>query len=133
MANTLTWQNTTFLDEVQRRSGTPVGACFQCHKCSTGCPIAPEMDLLSSQVMRMIHYGRERELLELKRQGVEQVEIMNGVKPCRACRRLSGKVFDLEDALERMPLPHKDCEAYWHSRWRGFCRCFYVPALGWTG
>ncbi len=64
MANTLTWQNTTFLNEVQRRSGTPVSACFQCHKCSTGCPIGPEMDWLSSQVMRLIHLGEEDQALQ---------------------------------------------------------------------
>jgi heterodisulfide reductase subunit C len=59
MADTLQWQSTALLEEVQRRSGTPVGACYQCHKCSTGCPIGPEMDWLSSQVMRLIHLGQE--------------------------------------------------------------------------
>ena len=43
----------------QRRSGTPVSACFQCHKCTTGCPVGPEMDLLPSQVMRLVHLGAE--------------------------------------------------------------------------
>jgi heterodisulfide reductase subunit C len=64
MPDKLDWQNDTFLKEVERRSGTPVSACFQCHKCSTGCPIGPDMDLLSSQVMRMIHLGQESQVLE---------------------------------------------------------------------
>jgi heterodisulfide reductase subunit C len=64
MPEILEWQNNTFLKEVEHRSGTPVSACFQCHKCSTGCPTAPEMDRLSSQVMRMIHLGQKRQLLE---------------------------------------------------------------------
>ncbi len=63
MADTLQWENTTLVREVERRSGTPVSACFQCHKCSTGCPTAKEMDLLSSQIMRLIHLGQEEELL----------------------------------------------------------------------
>jgi len=63
MPDTLEWKNTSLLEEVQRRSGTPVGACLQCHKCSTGCPIGPDMDLLSSQVMRLIQLGQEEELL----------------------------------------------------------------------
>ena len=46
------------------RSGTAVSACFQCHKCSTGCPIGPDMDLLPSQVMRLVHLGAEAEVLE---------------------------------------------------------------------
>src|ERR1700686_2973127 len=64
MADTLEWQTSTFMTELERRSGTPVSACFQCHKCSTGCPIGPEMDLLSSQVMRMLRLGQERAVLE---------------------------------------------------------------------
>jgi heterodisulfide reductase subunit C len=52
------------LREVEARSGTRVSACFQCHKCSTGCPVGPEMDLSPSQVMRMIQLGEETELLE---------------------------------------------------------------------
>ena len=63
MANTLSWENTTFLEEVQHRSGTPVGACFQCHKCSTGCPVAPETDWLSSQIIRLVQLGEESEVL----------------------------------------------------------------------
>jgi heterodisulfide reductase subunit C len=63
MANTLTWKGAEFLREVERRSGTPVSACFQCHKCSTGCPIGADMDLLSSQIMRLVHLGAEEKAL----------------------------------------------------------------------
>jgi len=63
MSETIQLKNTELLDEVQRRSGTPVAACFQCHKCSTGCPIGPEMDYLSSQVMRLVQLGEEEEVL----------------------------------------------------------------------
>ena len=63
MTKTLQWKTTAFLDEVQHRSGTPVGACFQCHKCSTGCPTGQEMDYLSSQVMRLVHLGEEEAVL----------------------------------------------------------------------
>ncbi len=66
MPDTLQWKDAALLDEVQRRAGTPVSACFQCHKCSTGCPIGPDMDLLSSQIMRLVHLGAEDELLESK-------------------------------------------------------------------
>lgn len=64
MADELQWTGSGFCAEVERRSGTSISACLQCHKCSTGCPVGPEMDLLSSQVMRLIHLGAERELLE---------------------------------------------------------------------
>ena len=64
MADALCWKNTRFLNEVERRTGSPVSACFQCHKCSTGCPTAREMDLVASQVMRLVHLGEEEEVLE---------------------------------------------------------------------
>lgn len=64
MAGTLQWKDTGLLDEAQRRSGTPVSACFQCHKCSAGCPIGPEMDLLPSQVMRLLQLGADDEVLQ---------------------------------------------------------------------
>ena len=64
MSETLHWDGTAWADEVERRSGTPLSACFQCHKCSTGCPIGPDMDLLPSQVIRLVQLGAETEVLE---------------------------------------------------------------------
>jgi heterodisulfide reductase subunit C2 len=63
MADTIPCSGGELAAEVAGRSGTPVGACFQCHKCSTGCPIGPEMDFLPSQVMRLVHFGLEDEAL----------------------------------------------------------------------
>ena len=63
MADILEWKTPALLQEVERRSLAPVGACFQCHKCSTGCPTGAQMDLLPSQVMRLIHLGAETEVL----------------------------------------------------------------------
>ena len=62
--NAIEWKDGAFLGDVERRSGAPVSACFQCHKCSVGCPVGPDMDLLSSQIMRMIHLGAEDEILQ---------------------------------------------------------------------
>jgi heterodisulfide reductase subunit C2 len=63
MKHTLEWAGTAFLGEVASRAGTPVAACLQCHKCSSGCPVAPEMDFLSSQVMRLVQLGQEQDVL----------------------------------------------------------------------
>ena len=66
MAETLQWNGTDLAGEIKRRCGIDALACFQCHKCSTGCPIGPDMDLLPSQVMRLVHLGAETEVLESK-------------------------------------------------------------------
>ena len=64
MSATVPWNGSDLAEEVERRSGTPLRACFQCHKCSTGCPIGPDMDLLPSQVIRLVQLGAETEVLE---------------------------------------------------------------------
>ncbi len=47
----------TFADEVASRSGEAIAACYQCAKCTAGCPLAPEMDLTPNQVMRCVQLG----------------------------------------------------------------------------
>jgi len=64
MNRVLEWTDDRLLRELEHRSGAPVSACLQCHKCSSGCPVGPDMDLLPSQIMRLIHLGLEDELLE---------------------------------------------------------------------
>jgi heterodisulfide reductase subunit C2 len=63
MTDAMQWNGTGLLEEVQTRSGAAVSACLQCHKCSTGCPVGPEMDYLPSQVMRLLHLGAGEEVL----------------------------------------------------------------------
>lgn len=45
-------------------SNQPLGACFQCHKCSSGCPVAGEADYTPSQVVCLLQYGMEELLLK---------------------------------------------------------------------
>jgi heterodisulfide reductase subunit C len=61
-SETLPWKGDALVREVEGRCGTAASACFQCHKCSTGCPIGPDMDLLPSQVMRLVNFGDEEVL-----------------------------------------------------------------------
>jgi heterodisulfide reductase subunit C len=53
----------TFSDLVTQGSGENLLACYQCQKCSAGCPVAYAMDVLPNQVIRMVQFGlRERVL-----------------------------------------------------------------------
>ncbi len=54
---------TALLREVEWRSGTAVSACFQCHKCSSGCLVGDDADFRSSQVLRLLHLGADDEVL----------------------------------------------------------------------
>ncbi|MFO8012307.1 MAG: 4Fe-4S dicluster domain-containing protein, partial [Phycisphaerae bacterium] len=49
----------TLADEVLERTGVDVRECYQCGKCTAGCPMAPFMDLTPSQVMRLVQIGDE--------------------------------------------------------------------------
>ncbi len=52
-----------FPDLVTGESGENLLACYQCGKCSAGCPVAYAMDILPNQVIRMVQFGlRERVL-----------------------------------------------------------------------
>ena len=51
------------LDKVIAESGQPVNLCYQCRKCSAGCPMVEEFDFPPNMVMRMVQLGREKELL----------------------------------------------------------------------
>jgi heterodisulfide reductase subunit C len=44
--------------EIDRLAETSVGDCYQCGKCSAGCPMAEHMDLLPNQLIRLVQLGR---------------------------------------------------------------------------
>jgi len=54
----------SFLDEVQERSGENLRLCYQCLKCTAGCPTAPYMDFNPNAIVRMIQLGLEQRVLE---------------------------------------------------------------------
>jgi len=51
-----------FIKRVEEISGQEILACNQCGKCSAGCPAALAMDLLPSQVIRLVQLGLEEAL-----------------------------------------------------------------------
>lgn len=53
---------TEFLLEL-REAGADVTACYQCGRCSAGCPAAEYFDFKPMQVVRMCCYGQEEKLL----------------------------------------------------------------------
>ncbi len=55
-----------FLLEVAKASDVDLQACYQCQKCSAGCPVVDAMDLLPNQVLRHIQYGHREQVLGSK-------------------------------------------------------------------
>ena len=53
-----------FTGRVQRLADQNLLACYQCGKCSAGCPLAAYMDILPAQMIRLAQLGMEQELLD---------------------------------------------------------------------
>jgi heterodisulfide reductase subunit C2 len=98
-ADNLQWQDGDFLAEVESRSGTKVSACFQCHKCTTGCPVGPEMDFLPSQVMRLVHLGAEKEAL-----GSQAIWLCASCEACTTRCPMEIDIAAVMDALRIMAI-----------------------------
>jgi heterodisulfide reductase subunit C len=62
-AETVIRPDLSFLAAVEARSGQKVSRCYQCRKCTNGCPASFAMDVMPNQVMRMVQLGLEDELL----------------------------------------------------------------------
>jgi heterodisulfide reductase subunit C2 len=117
MATTLPSSDSGFLDEVQQTAGTPVSACFQCHKCSTGCPIGPEMDFLPSQVMRLVHLGAEAEVLSSR-----AIWLCASCEACTTRCPMEIDIAGVMDALRIMAVDRQTALPDGHGR--QFCRSF---------
>ncbi|RLJ16609.1 disulfide reductase [bacterium endosymbiont of Escarpia laminata] len=55
--------NSGFTAKVQRLADQNLMACYQCGKCSAGCPMAAYMDIPPNQMIRLAQLGMEDELL----------------------------------------------------------------------
>lgn len=110
VAERLTWNDDTFLREVENRSGTPVSACYQCHKCSTGCPTGVEMELLTSQVMRLLSLGAEREVLES-----EAIWLCASCEACTSRCPMDIDIAAVMDALRMMAVERGVAISHKHS------------------
>ena len=49
---------------VEKMSGVSLDACYQCRKCSAGCPVAGPAKSAPSEIIRRLHLGAGDELLE---------------------------------------------------------------------
>ena len=56
--------DTSFVREVEERSGQKLQACYQCLKCSAGCPLSSHMEFKPSAVIRLIQYGESERVLK---------------------------------------------------------------------
>jgi heterodisulfide reductase subunit C len=86
-----------FLDEIEAASGANVRICYQCGKCSAGCPVAYAMDLLPSQVMRLVQLGLKDEVLSSS-----TIWLCASCETCATRCPREIEIVEVMDALRRM-------------------------------
>jgi len=52
------------ISEIKEISGVDVRACYQCGKCTAGCPLASAMDLMPNQILRLLQLGEHEQALK---------------------------------------------------------------------
>jgi heterodisulfide reductase subunit C2 len=52
-----------FARQLKKETGEDVFQCFQCLKCSTGCPLANAMDILPHQLIKAMQLGLRQEVI----------------------------------------------------------------------
>lgn len=56
----------SLMAKIERLSGQNLQACYQCGKCTAGCPAAPDMDIPPNQIIRFAQLGLHDDLLQAK-------------------------------------------------------------------
>ena len=51
------------MDTVQNSTGIKVSSCYQCKKCTNGCPVTFAMDIYPDQIIRLIQMGQYQKVL----------------------------------------------------------------------
>lgn len=54
------------LETLEKEGPFQAGACFQCRKCTNGCPVAFAMDLFPDEIIRMVILGQRERVLNSK-------------------------------------------------------------------
>jgi len=67
-----------FVREVERHAGRLVSRCYQCKKCTSGCPVGPRLDYQCHEVIRLVQLGAKEAVL-----GSRAIWLCASCKTCR--------------------------------------------------
>ncbi len=96
-------ERTAFVKKVERLSGQDLLACYQCGKCSAGCPMAKHMDILPNQVIRFAQLGMKEELLNS-----EAIWICVSCMTCNTRCPKGVKIAEIFEALRQIKIRKRD-------------------------
>lgn len=87
------------LAKIEKEAGTSINLCYQCGKCTAGCPVAFAMDYPPRQVIRLLQLGFMQEALE-----AESIWICATCETCTARCPRGVDIAALMDAMRREAL-----------------------------
>ena len=85
--------DTDLAQSIHEEYGKNVHLCYQCVRCSSGCPVAEHMDLLPNQVMRAIQFNDEQ-VLEAKTPWI--------CAACQACTTHCPQELDIAGIMDAL-------------------------------
>lgn len=87
-------ESRTSRQRINQESGAQVGKCYQCGKCSAGCPVAFAMDITPRQIIRFLQCGLTEEALQSK-----TIWLCAG---CQTCSVRCPKEVDIAKVMESL-------------------------------
>jgi heterodisulfide reductase subunit C len=85
------------LEQIEAAGPFQAGACFQCRKCTNGCPVTFAMDLYPDEVIRMVVLGQRETVL-----GCRTIWICAACETCTTRCPNEVKIAELMDCLKEM-------------------------------
>lgn len=104
-----------FLESLEAESGQPISRCYQCKKCTGGCPVSSFTDIKPHQVVRLAQLDRQEQLVTSP--GIWfctgcktcQARCPNGIDISAVLDAVKARALSREDVpLEQLPAFH-DC------------------------
>jgi len=96
-------EQSTLSQSVLAATGVDVARCYQCGKCTAGCPMVRYMDLMPHQVMRLVQLGDES--------SVEKVLSCAAIWSCAGCLTCTQRCpQELDPAAVMDVLREKSCD-----------------------
>jgi Heterodisulfide reductase, subunit C len=88
-----------FLEALEREGPFKAEACFQCRKCTNGCPVAFAMDLFPDEVIRMVILGQREKVLSCR-----TIWICAACETCTTRCPNEVRIAELMDHLKEMAI-----------------------------
>ena len=85
------------LEQIEAQGPFEAGACFQCRKCTNGCPVTFAMDLYPDEVIRLVILGQRETVLDCR-----TIWVCAACETCTTRCPNDVKIAELMDCLKEM-------------------------------